>query len=1356
MKKLLLLLVVGLLLVQVVSAGVYVVDSFNRSDRSLGGDTADNGLVWGCTGTDIPDIESNELDLDDLNVDADCRLNLANNYTGRGDLNFTFQAQVWTPSTGNKYVYLYNVEETGSPFYFVQSSSTSQWRVYENSGYVNLFYPTGSKEYWFTIYDINTYNNTFKISVNGTQYFDTDGTPSEFEFVGNYSIGRIILQASGGASDYKVDEIVFRNTSGGSPPGASTSLAVNAPANYTNVTGNFTVFNVTVTSGDATTNVTFLVNGSVVHTNGSVPSNESYTYNYTAGYGLYSLDVWVNATDTNITDTEYLFQFLAPAPPTYDDYALTINAPVNYTHSTNSFMVFNVTVTSDEPTTNVSFLVDGVIVHTNGSVVSNASYSYNHSGSPGSYLLTVYVNGTGGNVTDYVYYSLTETFYTLSLSNVANITDGLTYGARGVGWTADGTQFTVGNKDATEGAGNQEFILYNHGTWGSALNKSDITGTTVNTQIGVYHPAYNDIYVYAVSRDDSNEYLHVYNTSGGKWSEIRRLGNNVVIHDLKFIKNGDLLVVEDSDDNHAYITVFNTSSQNVSNWSEVKTFTQDYGIDIFRIEVCGNYLSFHNTTSHLSIFNITSNNPDDWTNLTGTPLLDHLAGGFTPNCNFLVTTNTNQTVKVYKLPGLEQYRSLSLPYGTANGAYVEVHDTTNDTSKGISSGYAFLANEDGVYMLNFADWSITTYGYVLSDIFGLYTNPNGSFLAYGLSTMDKAMIFKINGLPGANGTAIINARDSTDNTSIDNFTVLFTNGTAKTTTNGSIYLYNANGDYNFTIYNVSGGNGAYFNLTARQWANSTGGGTNTYYVYPYQSIITLQAYYLVTNTSATGVTYEVNGTQASTFYLKAGNNYYYNASKTDYYDLTGYFDVAVLDNKTVNVFGLYNARVLISPRDYLTNATINDTNITITLGAWSNSSTTVTNATYNLTTGTYNLQVVAFNRSVYNESVTISATGESTYYAYMYPYNTVVVYAFDQGSGSGLSDFNVTIENANNTYTNVTTTGSATITNIVTGSYDVTVSAPGYQNTASYSITVTNNSFQTLNAYLTNTSGTFIFTVRDASLNSLLAGVTILQQRVINGSLSTVESHVSDITGRAQFTYTEDLEYTFIASRTGYNTRNFTLEEILFSTYTVLMYPTVTLNESVYIDDVGISMNGHKFTSAGGLSYFSLIFDSDGHLEDYFINITSGFNSTYISGSTADGSTLNASLNITGAVLGDQVTVIYGYKSDENDGYKYFTRKYNILDFNPGAFTLRNARNYFNGHDTASKFMIASLLGIIFAAMFAFGSLGAGGDGLTAGSLGGFFGMGAGYYLGLMSLPVFGAVAFVLLMIVGSKIGGGN
>jgi hypothetical protein len=249
-----------------------------------------------------------------------------------------------------------------------------------------------------------------------------------------------------------------------------------------------------------------------------------------------------------------------------------------------------------------------------------------------------------------------------------------------------------------------------------------------------------------------------------------------------------------------------------------------------------------------------------------------------------------------------------------------------------------------------------------------------------------------------------------------------------------------------------------------------------------------------------------------------------------------------------------------------------------------------------------------------------------------------------------------------------------------------------------------------------------------------------------------VNSELSDVTGVVAFNLIEGKEYYFVISKSGYETKSISLTPT-FATYTVLLVPIITYNPVIINDDVYIQKLGYNL-NATGLSWYALRFQSAlGQLDDYEVNISWDGGSESLSGSTATGSVLNVSFNITSLSEGNILNISYGYKSTMNADWVYLSESlFVFFPVNPNFF--KNASAFFDDYGSIERVLIGSIIMIFITAIFAGASFSNSASVLPMSAVGAFFGAGVVTYIGLFTWPIFIIVGFVFGMILLSKVGG--
>jgi len=326
---------------------------------------------------------------------------------------------------------------------------------------------------------------------------------------------------------------------------------------------------------------------------------------------------------------------------------------------------------------------------------------------------------------------------------------------------------------------------------------------------------------------------------------------------------------------------------------------------------------------------------------------------------------------------------------------------------------------------------------------------------------------------------------------------------------------------------------------------------------------------------------------------------------------------------------------------------------------------------------------------------------------------------------------------------------------ILSGEYIVTFTSEGYS-PSNYILTMNEGSHQVLNIYASSnaTSESVIFAVYDTSSNAVLEGVLISQRKILNGSYVTIESKLSDISGRAQFTYFENIPYYFIASKDSYVDKEFSLTP-LFSSYSVLMSPSSSSNSDVYTDDVVVSLIDYSLVNGSSWFYYSF-FSPLGSLESYSVSVVLVNGSSFSSsGVVAVGSYINVSFPVSGVSFGDSALVTISYKSTLNSGVKSSSRVFLFSEWDDTDGGIASFKADIDGYSPIEKIFWLTIVILSLSSLFALFGF-ASGEYFVFASIGAIMGVVTGSVLGLINWVAGGFVIFLLvLFIIGRMINDG-
>jgi len=433
--------------------------------------------------------------------------------------------------------------------------------------------------------------------------------------------------------------------------------------------------------------------------------------------------------------------------------------------------------------------------------------------------------------------------------------------------------------------------------------------------------------------------------------------------------------------------------------------------------------------------------------------------------------------------------------------------------------------------------------------------------------------------------------------------------------------------------------------------------------------------------------------------------------------VTAQAEVKFNQTTQVNLTGFYTANVSLNVTDGLSGLPVVNYSAVVVSNAYSFSE--VKNSSggqvwFGLVDGSYNLTVDHVDYSLYSASFNVS--GSSLLDVILYPDpSSVQVYVFDEGSVSLVNNRNVTLtvrsDLGESSY--VFDSGSYFVGNLTPGNYSFKFLADGYAS-RSYVLTVGYRTTQVLNAYLVSSNSSVIFTVIDADTGQALEGVVLAWQRSVNGSFTTVESRLSDVTGRTRFAFDPLAAYKLIVSKEGYASKTVIFDPVIFTSY------DVTLQRSVAQEDVSdFSLVSPPVISPtvfydNRTHNFSFTLTSPtGVLTFYDVNVSYPGGSSYASGSNAGGGTLAFPVTVSGAVFGDVVTVVFSYNTTIA-GRRVFSRNFEIVtsSSSSGSFERLRGNTFGLGDFELALIMTGTVLFVAGAAALVAGSVGAVASGL--------------------------------------------
>jgi hypothetical protein len=334
---------------------------------------------------------------------------------------------------------------------------------------------------------------------------------------------------------------------------------------------------------------------------------------------------------------------------------------------------------------------------------------------------------------------------------------------------------------------------------------------------------------------------------------------------------------------------------------------------------------------------------------------------------------------------------------------------------------------------------------------------------------------------------------------------------------------------------------------------------------------------------------------------------------------------------------------------------------------------------------------------------------------------------------------NVRFTDENSTITNFqTSNGTLYLTGFTHTTYNLLFTSANFTS-RSFSATF-GSVYQNLTALLLASEGfeRTIFTFQDRDDGSIVSGLVLTVQKLVNTTWQTVEVLTSDITGRTAFDYEPNTAYRFITSRSGYLVKDFLLDPILFSSYIIRMDKDSSASDDADFSGLVILYNPKQFFNNQNHTVSFLFSDPNSRLINY--GFTAEFNGTVVgnSGSNPLGSGVSATLEVLGARLGDVVTLTFYYDLDSGVN-KTFVRTYLII--NPdtdGSFLSSLGEHY--GLGLIERIIIVTVIVLLVAGL---GSYYAGG--VVGGLLGAFlFGLFA--FVGF--IPLWSVIISIVMLFI--------
>lgn len=575
------------------------------------------------------------------------------------------------------------------------------------------------------------------------------------------------------------------------------------------------------------------------------------------------------------------------------------------------------------------------------------------------------------------------------------------------------------------------------------------------------------------------------------------------------------------------------------------------------------------------------------------------------------------------------------------------------------------------------------------DVFQLRTNAANNFY------IDNVLVYNYTEFVPSTTQFQVTSLDNYTASNINNFTI-FIQGTGNlSTTNGTIItsiLTNETALYNITVYsNQSGGyfSKEYFNLNVSTNLQSS----------LYQAIFTLNASEIITGNSIQGGNFFIGTYQVAnnnSLYLAAGT-YNVTFQHPDYYNKTEQFTVSALDNISSTISNVYDSILNVSALDVRSGTAITSFTTNATYGSFSFNGSTSSGYVYLglLKNLTYNVSISA---SGYETGKSALVPVNQTFQNYsfeLYTTNSIRIFVRDESSNTLIAQ-NVSISVITNVSQSdyVTNNGSLYLDGLDPNEYQLLFNSSGYS-PRTYTITVGNGSSQQLTAYLASSYSTTIFTITDQDTGEVLENVLSTMYRFINNSWEPVESKYTDITGKVQFSYLPNVNYKFYLSKSNYQDYIFYLNPILFSTYSVGMSKSSTIDQEQDFDKISVIYAPTSFNYGNVTDFNWIVSSPSGELINYGFTLIYPGGSSSVGGSNAIGEQLTTSINITSGNIFSQVQLNYYYETTTT-GVRNFTY-YFPISFPAGTsgYTFISNRNQTYGLGIFERVLVVTLIIIL-------------------------------------------------------------
>lgn len=337
----------------------------------------------------------------------------------------------------------------------------------------------------------------------------------------------------------------------------------------------------------------------------------------------------------------------------------------------------------------------------------------------------------------------------------------------------------------------------------------------------------------------------------------------------------------------------------------------------------------------------------------------------------------------------------------------------------------------------------------------------------------------------------------------------------------------------------------------------------------------------------------------------------------------------------------------------------------------------------------------------YNQTISSNGTGQYSKAFSLYTNNSIIINIFDESDSTPiLQNISIEMQQSNLTMaTYYTTNGTYFLENVPDGLYTFIIGGAIGVNYSdrSYDVTVASRSTQILNAFLINSGLSVTISALDSLTFAVLEGASVSQYRSINNSWTLVQVKATDITGRALFYYLADTKYRFIVQNTGYTTKQFDLDPIIYTSYSVYLQKSVIYNYTGDFEDVKITFSPWQYFANANNNFIWLITSPNGTLESYGVNVTTPCNNYSFSGNNSYGQTFNQIFTIPCANFTDKVIISYYYDTIYTGRKNFKTSFYVSGATTQNNYTFANLRNEHYGLGDLERIILVTFFVLIIA-----------------------------------------------------------